>query len=71
MKLLSQISDSEHHSRSTAYDIDMFLKRLPKGKEVNITCGIHDPNFITDKSIQNITATWQYLKRHHISTSRL
>ncbi|XP_065920304.1 TNF receptor-associated factor 4-like [Dysidea avara] len=64
VKLLNQISDDEHHSRSTAYDMDV-SKKVTK-RERSEYYMWYDPNFITDKSIRIITATRQYLKNDMI-----
>ena len=65
IKLLNQISDSEHHSMTVTYDhttTDGPGNRVTKGDRAESKCGWGRRMFISNKSLQKITATYQYLK---------
>ena len=64
MKLLNQISDSEHHSVTIIYNNntpDMCVSRVKEGDD-ETECGWSKPKFISNKHLHKTTATCQYLK---------
>ena len=63
MKLLNQISDSEHHSMTVTYDDDIESdadKRVTEGDKA--VSGWGQPQFISNRDLHKITPTCQYLK---------
>ena len=65
IKLLNQISDSEHHSETMTYDDDdddefEYASRVTKGDKS--TYGFGTDDFISNEDLQRTTSTCQYLK---------
>ena len=66
IKMLNQISDSEHHSATIVYDDD-----TPDDSACRITEGIETkgwgfPSFISNEDLQKTTPTCQYLKYDYL-----
>ena len=59
IKLLNQISDSEHHSKTVTYDDDDDFNRVTEGDRDN---GWGDVKYISIKGLYRATPACQYLK---------
>ena len=64
IKLLNQISDSEHHSMTLTYDDDdvpdIYISRVTEGTKSKSYWGW--PHYIPNEHLNKITPTRQYLK---------
>jgi len=64
VKLLYQISDSEHYSKRIHYEDEEYdaAARLINETDNAFSIGQGDPQFIASEDLQEITPTCQYLK---------